>query len=130
MKYFIVLLMALVLGCFSAGAQKLTSVKPYGSKGLYELTPTNDTVSVAPKYSASAYVMAVDTNMVIQADAAAALPCNLAYFQLTADATKRYVTFGDGFEAAPDSLSASKTRTWGFVYVQGKFVLLQRSSEY
>ena len=120
----------LVASMLGAEGQSLTSVKPYGSKGLYEITPTNDTVSVIPKYSASAYTMPVDTNVVLQVDTASTFPCNLVYFQLTADASKRYVTFDDGFEAAPDSLSATKTRTWGFVYIRGKFVLLQRSSEY
>ncbi|MDX9703924.1 MAG: hypothetical protein RBU23_12910 [Candidatus Auribacterota bacterium] len=125
-----IFLMAILLASFSAGAQKLTSVKPYGSKGLYEITPTNDTVSFTPKYSATAYVMAVDTNMVVQVDTLSSNPCNTVYFQFTTDATKRYVTFGSGLVAGADSIAANKSRTWGFVFIRGKYILMHRSAEY
>jgi hypothetical protein len=133
MKKFFLMIMALVLVFATAEAQKLVSAKPYGSKGLYTITPTNDTITITPKYSASAYVMPVDTNVYIMVDTTAALPLNLVYFQLKADATKRYVYFDTGFQAAPavDSIAATKTRVYTFVTSSaGKFTLIGRSTEY
>lgn len=130
MKYFILLLIVLVVDSLSVEAQKLTSVKPYGSKGAYELTLTNDTITVTPKYSASIYTMPIDTNVLLQVDTTASFPCNLLWFELSADATKRYVTFDAGLAAAGDSVSANKSKAWGFVYTGNKYVLINESAEY
>ena len=127
----IIFLIMLMVGFVAAGnAQKLVSSKSFGSKGLYEVIPTNDTISVTPKYSASAYVMDVDTTVTLQVDTIKSNPCNLVYFQLTADGTKRYVNFGSGLTAAQDSLSANKTRVWGFVFIKNKYILTHRTQEY
>ena len=133
MKHFLILFIALLAFSMTAPAQKLESAKPYGSKGLYTVTPTNDTITVTPKYSASFYTMPIDTNVYIMVDTTAALPLNLVYFQLTTDATKRYVYFDTGFQAVPavDSIAASKTRVYTFVTsTAGKFTLVGRSTEY
>lgn len=130
LKILIAFVMALLVASISAQAQKLTSSKQYGSKALYDVTPTNDTLSFAPKYSATAYVMPIATNMVLQVDTINSVPCNLLYFKLNTDNTKRYVTFSTGLQAVRDSISANKTRTWEFVFIRGKYVLLNRSAEY
>ncbi len=127
----IVLFLMLAIGFIATTqAQSLVDVKPYGSKGLYEVTPTNDTISVAPKYSASIYTMPVDTNVVLQVDVSVSNPCNMLWFELTADATKRYVTFDTGLEAATDSVAANKSKAWGFVYIGDRYVLMHESPEY
>lgn len=133
MKKFILLFMAFVLLMATAEAQKLVSSKPYGSKGLYTLTPTNDTVTITPKYSASAYECPVDTNLYFFVDTTASTPLNLLYFKFTSDATKRYIYFKTGFEGVPakDSIAASKTKVYNFITTTaGKFTLLGKSSEY
>ena len=133
MKKIILLLMAFVLLVSTSEAQKLVSAKPYGSKGLYTLTPTNDTVTITPKYSASAYVCPVDTNLYFFVDTAASTPLNLVYFKFTSDATKRYIYFKTGFEgvSAVDSIAANKTKVYNFMTTTaGKFVLLGKSAEY
>lgn len=131
MKKFFVMMMILMVSVLVAGAQsKLVSHNSFGSKAAYEVTLTNDTVEFIPQYTTTAYIMPVDTNVVIQADTLKAKPGNLVYFQVTTDATKRYVKFDSGFTTNADSLSASKTRTWGFVFVRGKFVQINRSAEY
>ncbi len=124
-------MMILVVTVLVAGAQeKLVSHKSFGSKAAYEVTLTNDTVEFTPKYSATSYIVPIDTNVVIMADTVNANPGNVVYFQLTTDATKRYVTFSTGFNATSDSISASKSRTWAYVFVRGKFVQISRSTEY
>ncbi len=130
LKILIAFIMAMMVATISAPAQKLTSVKQYGSKALHDVTPTNDTLSFAPKYSATAYVMEVGTNMVLQIDIVKSNPCNTLYYQLTADGTKRYVTFDSGLEAPADSISANKSRTWGFVFIRYKYILMHRSAEF
>lgn len=130
-KHLLFVMTILLASVLFAGAQeKLVSHKSFGSKAAYEVALTNDTVEFTPKYTVTSYIVPVDTNVVIQADTLKAKPGNLVYFQVTADATKRYVTFSDGFTANADSLSASKTRTWGFVFVRDKFVQINRSVEY
>lgn len=117
----------------TAEAQKLVSAKPYGSKGLYTITPTNDTITITPKYSASAYVCPVDTNLYFFVDTTASLPVNLVYFKFTSDATKRYIYFKTGFEGVPakDSIAASKSKVYTFMTTTaGKFTLLGHSTEY
>lgn len=130
MRKIVLFLMLMAVSVVATQAQTLKSVKPYGSKGLYEITPANDTISVTPKYSASVYTMDIDTTMTIQADVSRSNPCNQVWFELSADASKRYVTFDTGFKAPPDSLSAQKSRTWGFVYTGTNYVLLYKSAEY
>lgn len=133
MKHLIILLIALVALFATAEAQKLESVRPFGSKAMYTITPTNDTVTVTPKYSASVYVCPVDTNMYFFADTSAGLPANTVYFKFTSDATKRYIYFKTGFEGVPvkDSIAASKTKLYQFVNsTSGKFTLIGKSSEY
>lgn len=128
------MIMAFTLLMVTAGAQtKLVDTKPFGSKGLYTIAPTNDTITIVPKYSASAYVMPVDTNVYIMVDTTASLPLNIVYFEMKADATKRYIYFDAGFQAVPavDSINSNKTRTYTFVTTKaGKFTLLGRSTEY
>lgn len=125
--------MAMVLLFATAEAQKLVSAMPYGSKGLYTLAPTNDSVTITPKYSASAYVCPVDTNLYFFVDTTASLPLNLVYFKFTSDATKRYIYFKTGFEGVPatDSIAASKTKVYTFMTTSaGKFTLIGKSTEY
>lgn len=124
--------MAVMMAMGSAEAQKLESAKPYGSKGLYTVTPTNDTITIAPKYSASAYVVPADTNVYMAIDTTLSAPLNLVYIQLKADETKRYVYFIDGFQgAANDSITANKTKVYTFMTTTaGKFTLLGKSAEY
>lgn len=130
MRRIVLILVVLIASVLVTEAQKLTSVVPYGSKALYEVTPTNDTLIFTPKYSASAYVVPVAENKVFQVNTLSSLPCNIVYFQVSADATKRYVTFSTGLQASRDSIAANKTRTWGFVYVKNKYVLHSRTAEY
>lgn len=132
MKYLFVFLLAMIMALGSAQAQKLESAKPYGSKGLYTVTPTDDTITIAPKYSASAYVVPVDTNVYMAIDTTYSNPLNLVYLQLTADDTKRYVYFISGFQAAADdSINATKTKVYTFVTsTAGKFTLIGKSAEY
>lgn len=125
--------MAFMLLMATVEAQKLNSVKPYGSKGQYTITPTNDTITIAPKYSASAYVCPVDTNLYFFVDTTASAPLNLLYFKFKSDATKRYLYFKTGFEGVPakDSIAANKTKVYSFMTTTaGKFVLLGKSAEY
>lgn len=133
MKGFILLVMSVLLLFATAGAQtKLVDTKPYGSKGQYTITPTNDSITIVPKYSASAYVCPVDTNLYFFADTTAALPLNILYLELKADATKRYIYFKTGFAgvSAKDSLT-NKSVIYTFVYSKaGKFTLLGKSAEY
>lgn len=130
LAFLLVALLALVVGSSAQSTDKLVGHSSFGTKAAYEVTLTNDTVEFTPKYSATAYIFPVDTNVVIQADTLKAVPGNLVYFQLTSDATKRYVTFSTGFTTNADSISASKSRTWGFVFVRGKYVQINRSAEY
>lgn len=132
MKTFIMFLMAIFMASFTAEAQKLTSVKPYGSKGLYTVTPTNDTITIVPKYSASGYVIPIDTTVYLAIDATSSLPLNLVYLQLKADSTERFVHFITGFQAAAtDSIAATKTKVYTFITTNtGKFTLLGKSAEY
>lgn len=131
MKY-LILIMMVVMMAMGAEAQTLESAKPYGSKGLYTITPTNDTITIAPKYSASAYVMPADTNVYVAIDTTLSAPLNLVYIQLKADASKRYVYFIDGFQgASTDSITANKTKVYTFMTTTaGKFTLLGKSAEY
>jgi len=112
--------------------ETLVSHKSFGAKAAYEVTLTNDTVEFTPRYSITNYVFAVDTSVVIQADTTKAVAGNMVFYKITSDATKRYVTFDTNFKGvgATDSLNISKTRLWGFVYSDGKFVLINRSAEY
>jgi hypothetical protein len=97
---------------------------------MYEVTPTNDTLIFVPKYSASAYVLSIAENKVFMVTTTASLPCNIVYFQVKADTTKRYVTFSTGLQANRDSIAANKARVWGFVFVKDKYVLHSRTAEY
>ena len=129
-KYLGILLLALVAAINVNAQEALTSVKAYGSKGLYEVTPTNDTIEVTPRYSASIYTMPIDTNVVIQVDISTSNPANLLWFELAADATQRTVTFDTGLEAAASTVAANKTRAWGFVFIGDRYVLVHESTEY
>lgn len=125
--------MAFALLMVTAQAQKLDSAKPYGSKGQYTLTPTNDTITITPKYSASSYAVTVDTTLYFNVVTTQSLPLNLLNFELKADATKRYIYFDVGFQGVPvkDSIAANKTKIYTFMLAKnGKFTLLGRSTEY
>jgi len=128
------LMMMILLGAvlFAAAQETLVSHKSFGSKAAYEVTLTNDTVEFTPKYSVTNYVFDVDTTIYIFADSTKAEPGNVLYYKITSDATKRYVYFKDNFKGVgtKDSLNVSKTRVWGFVYLDGDFVQTIRSAEY
>lgn len=112
-------------------AQVLKASRPFGTKGLYEIAPTNDTITVTPVYTASVYTMSVDTSITIQVDVSKSNSCNQLWFEITGDATKRYVNFSTGFKgAATDSIAANRSRTWGFVYIGSKYVLMRGSADY
>lgn len=130
MKKIILLFVVLVSMVAATQAQVLKESKPFGSKGLYEITPTNDTISVTPVYSASIYTMVVDTNMTLQVDVSRSTPAGLLWFKITADGTLRNVVFDTGLEAPATTVAATKTRVWGFVYVGNKYVLTHESAEY
>lgn len=124
---------ALLMVTAQVQAQKLDSAKPYGSKGQYTLTPTNDTITITPKYSASNYACEVDTTLHFNVVTTQSLPLNLLNFELKADATKRYIYFDVGFQGVPvkDSIAANKTKIYTFMLAKnGKFTLLGRSTEY
>ena len=130
MKRIILLFVALLSMVITTQAQALKESKPFGSKGLYELMPTNDTISVVPVYSASVYTMDVDTNAVLQVDVSKSSPASFLWFEITADGTQRSVTFDIGLEAASSTVSANKSRTWGFVYIGNRYLLMHESAEY
>jgi len=125
--------MAFMLLMATAEAQKLERATMYGSKGLYTLSPTNDSVTIVPKYSASAYVCPVDTNLYFFVDTTRSVPLNLVYFKFTGDASKRYLYFKTGFEGVPtkDSIAANKSKVYAFLTTTaGKFVMIGKSTEY
>ncbi|WP_297096391.1 hypothetical protein [uncultured Draconibacterium sp.] len=130
MKQMILLFVALLSMVTVTQAQALKETKPFGSKGLYEITPVSDTVSVIPVYSASVFTMDVDTNIVLQVDTVSSSPASLLWFEVTADGTQRTVTFDIGLEAASSTVAANKSRTWGFVYIGNRYVLIHESAEY
>lgn len=127
------MMMILLVSVLYAGAQeKLVSHKNFGAKASYEVTLTNDTVEFIPKYTITGYTIEADTNVVISLDASKALPGNTVWFEIAGDGTKRYITFDTNFTGvgAKDSLNIDKTRLWSFVFVNGKFVQINRSAEY
>jgi hypothetical protein len=129
----LLMMMVLVASVLMANAKEtLISHKSFGAKAAYEVNLTNDTVAFTPRYTITGYQFAVDTNVVIQANVTKANPGNLLFFEIEADSTKRYVTFDTNFigVGATDSLNIAKTRLWGFLYMNGKFVQINRSAEY
>lgn len=127
------MMMILLAAVLIAGAQeKLVSHKNFGAKAAYEVTLTNDTVAFTPQYTVTGYAFAADTNLVINVVTGKSSPGNTLWFEIKADSTKRYVKFDTNFKGAgaKDSLNIAKTRLWGFVYVDNKFVQINRSAEY
>lgn len=130
MKRFL-MIMILAVTVLLAGAQdEMISHEVFGAKVAYEVTLSSDTVEFTPKYSTTAYIVPIDTNVVINTDVGKAVAGNVVYFDISADATKRYVVFGLGFHAVNDSISANKSRTFGYLYIRDKYVLVTRTSEY
>lgn len=125
--------MILLATVLLAGAQeKLVSHKGFGAKAAYEVTLGNDTVAFTPQYTFTGYAFEADTNLVINLNTSKATPGNVVWFEIKGDATKRYVTFATNIKGAgaKDSLNINKTRLWGFVFVDNKFVQINRSAEY
>ncbi len=123
--------MVLAISGFQLEAQEtMVSHKMLGTKAAYTVVLENDTVEFQPRYSVTSYIVPIDTTVLITADTTKTDPGNLLYFQVTADGTKRYVNYGNGFQTISDSLSANKSRTWGFVFIRGKFVQTSRTGEY
>ena len=132
MKKFVVIMILLVTVLFAGAQEKLVSHRIFGAKAAYEVTLTNDTVAFTPQYTITGYALEADTNLVINLNTAKAAPGNMVWFEIQGDATKRYVKFDSNFKGvgATDSLNISKTRLWGFVFVDNKFVQINRSAEY
>ncbi|MBW6464837.1 MAG: hypothetical protein K0B84_11745 [Firmicutes bacterium] len=132
MKKFVAIMILLVTVLFAGAQEKLISHRMFGARAAYEVTLTNDTVAFTPQYTITGYALEADTNLVINLNTTKASPGNIVWFEIKGDATKRYVKFDTNIMGAgtTDSLNIDKTRLWGFVFVDNKFVQINRSAEY
>jgi len=133
-----ILMMMIVLAASvlvaEAQVQVLKNHSGFGSKAAYDVTLNKKqlTVTFTPQYTFTGYQFAADTNLVIKANVSRAYPGNMLFLEVKGDSKQRFITFDDNFTGvfAKDTLNINKTRLWSFLFINNKFVQINRSAEY
>lgn len=69
----------------------------------------------------------IDTSVVVTVDVSNSIPNDLLILKLKADSTTRQVDFSTGFTAIDDSIVATKTKLFVFIYDGSKFLQIAES---
>ena len=128
MKNFVKILLAFVM-LMAIGLGQSTTVQAqdkydYGFRTAVDV-PITDTVMVeiAPlNISQMLASVALDTSVTVNVNVANSIPNDWLILKLTADETNRHVTFGDNITAIADSVIATKTKTFAFVFDGTAFI--------
>lgn len=84
-----------------------------------------DTVEVSPDNLTLTYAsMAMDTNVVVNVGIDHSLPGDMIVFEFTADASNRQIGWNSNITAVNDSVVATKTKLFQFIYNGTSFVQL------
>lgn len=115
--------MVIVIGlalAFTVEAQTINY--PFGAADYQTETISGDTaIYITCSNQWTLITAAIDTTVQIRVTASGLKTGALLFLKLTADATNRPITFPAGVTAAGETLTASKTKLWAFVYMGGFF---------
>lgn len=88
----------------------------YGKRKAVTLTVA-DTIEVAPNNLTLTYAtLSLDTNVVVDVNVDNSIIGDMIFLEITADSTNRHLTFNDNVTAVADSVVATKTKLFCFVF--------------
>lgn len=122
MRHFVnrLLVGMVVLMAFLFITQAFTQSPPdkyqYGNRSSVTLTSA-DTIDISPNNLTFTYAtLSIDTNVVVNVDVDESIIGDRIVLEVTADATNRHLTFNNNITAVADSVVATKTKLFEFVY--------------
>ena len=122
LKLFFAVSLVLFLSALVAFTPPAGDKYPYGKRKAVTLTCA-DTVDVAPgNLTLTWATIALDTSAVFNVDVGNSIIGDMLVIEARADSTTRAVTFGTNITAPADSVVATKTKVFQFLYNGTAFV--------
>lgn len=118
----VIFLLALFIG-MAVMSQAQTIDYPFGAADYEAATIAGDTaIYITADNQWTCVSATIDTTVQVRVAVGDGIENGaLLFVKLTADGTNRAITFPDGVTAAGETLTASKTKLWVFIYINDGF---------
>lgn len=119
-----ILLIVMLIGLFAAQSEAQKQYK-FGTRTSVELSSAV-AVTITPVNTLTVYTIEADTNVTFNAVVTKSVIGDRIIISATADASARTMSFGTSMNGANDTITATKTMTYEFIYTGSTFDIVSK----